>query len=54
MPADLDLPAADFVPQTGTMCLLDRIIAADAESLVATTVLKPTACSAATDASAPG
>jgi predicted hotdog family 3-hydroxylacyl-ACP dehydratase len=36
----LDLPAAGFVPQTGTMCLLDRIIAADADSLVATTVLK--------------
>jgi predicted hotdog family 3-hydroxylacyl-ACP dehydratase len=41
MPADLDLPAAQYVPQTGTMCLLDRIIAADAESLVATTRLTP-------------
>jgi predicted hotdog family 3-hydroxylacyl-ACP dehydratase len=38
MPAELDLPAADFLPQTGDMCLLDRIIAADAEMLVATTV----------------
>ncbi len=33
------LPAAQFVPQTGAMCLLERIVAADAQSLVATTVL---------------
>lgn len=39
MPVDLDLPAAQFVPQTGAMCLLERIVAADAQSLVATTVL---------------
>jgi predicted hotdog family 3-hydroxylacyl-ACP dehydratase len=44
MPADLnqrglDLPAAQFVPQTGPMCLLERIVAADEQSLVATTVL---------------
>jgi predicted hotdog family 3-hydroxylacyl-ACP dehydratase len=46
MPADpghvgLDLPAAQYVPQTGVMCLLERIVAADAQSLVATTVLRP-------------
>ncbi len=40
MPADLDLPAAKYVPQTGAMCLLERILAVDEESLVATTVLK--------------
>jgi predicted hotdog family 3-hydroxylacyl-ACP dehydratase len=38
--AGLDLPAARFVPQTGTMCLIERIIAADDQSLVATTVLR--------------
>ena len=36
----LDLPAAQFLPQTGIMCLLERIVAADDESLVATTVLR--------------
>jgi len=40
MRCDLDLPAAAYVPQTGHMCLLERIIAADEDSLVATTVLR--------------
>src|SRR5262245_46633022 len=40
MPTDLDLPAAEYVPQTGPRCLLERIVAADEQSLVATTVLR--------------
>ncbi len=39
-PRGLDLPAAEYIPQSGPMCLLERIVAVDEESLVATTVLK--------------
>jgi predicted hotdog family 3-hydroxylacyl-ACP dehydratase len=38
---ELDLCAEEYLPQKGSMCLLDRIIAADDESLVATTVFRP-------------
>jgi predicted hotdog family 3-hydroxylacyl-ACP dehydratase len=34
---ELDLPAVDLLPQKGNMCLLERVLAADDETLVATT-----------------
>lgn len=37
MTTDLPLPAADLLPQTGDMCLLEHIVSVDDESLVATT-----------------
>jgi predicted hotdog family 3-hydroxylacyl-ACP dehydratase len=40
MQVDLDLPASDFLPQAGPMCLLERIVAVDDKSLVATTLLR--------------
>ncbi len=40
MAAELDLPVGDYIPQAGAMCLLERIVAVDAESLTATTVLR--------------
>lgn len=36
----LDLRAAELVPHTGGMCLLDRVLEAGAERLIATAVLK--------------
>jgi predicted hotdog family 3-hydroxylacyl-ACP dehydratase len=38
MPTDLGLRAEDLLPQKGAMCLLDRVLAADAEHLIATAV----------------
>ena len=37
MAAELDLPAADVMPHAGPMLLLERIVAVDDDSLVATT-----------------
>jgi predicted hotdog family 3-hydroxylacyl-ACP dehydratase len=36
MPTDLGLRAEELVPQKGAMCLLDRVLAADEEHLIAT------------------
>ncbi len=37
MAHELDLPASQYVPHAGAMLLLERIVAVDEESLVATT-----------------
>jgi predicted hotdog family 3-hydroxylacyl-ACP dehydratase len=39
MRAEMDLPAAELVPQAGSMCLLRNVVAVDDESLVAMAVL---------------
>ena len=41
MSAGLDLPAGDFMPHAGPMLLLERIVAVDEETLVATTRFAP-------------
>lgn len=40
MPAELHLPAEDLLPQKGEMCLLERVLAADDEHLIATAVFQ--------------
>lgn len=40
MDTELDLPAQALLPQKGDMCLLERVIAAGEDHLVATTVLR--------------
>jgi predicted hotdog family 3-hydroxylacyl-ACP dehydratase len=41
MPADLDLRAEDLLPHKGPICLLDRVIAAGDDVLVATAAFGP-------------
>jgi predicted hotdog family 3-hydroxylacyl-ACP dehydratase len=40
MPIDLNLPAEELLPQKGAMCLLEKVISADDEALVATAVFR--------------
>jgi len=40
MPAELDLAAEELLPQKGSMCLLDKVILADDERLVATATFR--------------
>jgi predicted hotdog family 3-hydroxylacyl-ACP dehydratase len=40
MAAELDLCAEELLPQKGSMCLLDKVLAADEQTLVATMTFK--------------
>jgi len=40
MPTDLSLVAEELLPQKGSMCLLEKVISADDEGLVATAIFR--------------